>query len=102
MATVTRAPKSRRLNFRISDAQEELLRQGANVKGQSVTEFIIESACTVAECELAIEREFSLTPEQWKMFLDALDKPAAENVALRRLLRQPSVIEEANISDREV
>lgn len=95
MATIMRAPKSRRLNFRISDAQEDLLRRGAHAKGQSVTEFILESACTIAECELAEERDFKLPPEKWKAFLAALDRPAVANPELHRLLTQPSVIERA-------
>ena len=101
MTSVTRSRKSRRLNFRISDAQEELLRRGAIAKGQSVTEFILEGACAVAECELAVEKEFSLPPDQWKLFLEALDKPAAYHPALRRLLRQPSAVEDANENDTE-
>ena len=96
MATTTREPKSQRINFRISAAQESLLRRGANSKGQSMTEFIVESACTIAECELAEERDFRLPPEQWKAFLAILDRPAAANPALRRLLTEPSAIERAN------
>jgi uncharacterized protein (DUF1778 family) len=93
---MTRAPKSQRVNFRVSDTQHDLLRRGANAKGQTVSEFIVESACTIAECELAVEREFKLAPEQWRSFLEVLDKPATANPALHRLLSQPSVIEEAN------
>ena len=96
MTTITRSPKSRRLNFRISGAQEDLLRRGAKAKGQSVTEFIIASACTIAECELAEEREFALPPDQWRQFLEALDRPGTANPLLRRLLTEPSVIEKAN------
>jgi len=96
MATLTRAPKSQRLNFRISDAQESLIRRGANAKGQSMTEFIIASASAIAECELAEERDFKLPPEQWKAFLEVLDRPAVANPALHRLLTEPSAIELAN------
>lgn len=96
MATATRAPKSQRINFRISDAQESLLRRGASAKGQSMTDFIIESACTIAECELAEQREFPLPPAQWKEFLAILDRPAAANPALRNFLTQPSAVERAN------
>jgi uncharacterized protein (DUF1778 family) len=96
MATMARALKSQRLNFRISDAQEALLRRGANAKGQSMTEFIVASACIIAECELAEERNFKLPPKQWKAFLDALDKPVVANSALHRLLSEPSAIELAN------
>ena len=95
MPTMVRALKSKRLNFRISDAQEELLRRGANAKGQSVTDFIVESACAVAECELAEQSDFKLPPDQWRAFLAALDKPAVANPKLRRLLTEPSVIEKA-------
>jgi uncharacterized protein (DUF1778 family) len=96
MATTAREPKSQRINFRISDAQESLLRRGAISKGQSMTEFIVESACTVADCELAMERDFRLPPDKWKEFLAILDRPAVANPALRRLLTEPSVIEKAN------
>jgi uncharacterized protein (DUF1778 family) len=96
MATTTREPKSQRINCRISAAQESLLRRGATSKGQSMTEFIVESACTIAECELAEERDFRLPPEQWKAFLAILDQPAVANPALRRLLTEPSAIERAN------
>jgi uncharacterized protein (DUF1778 family) len=95
MPTMVRALKSKRLNFRISDAQEELLRRGANAKGQSVTDFIVESACAVAECELAEQSDFKLPPDQWRAFLAALDKPPVANPKLRRLLTEPSVIEMA-------
>jgi uncharacterized protein (DUF1778 family) len=96
MATMVRALKSRRINFRISAAQAELLHRGAQHTGQTVTEFIVESACTVAEIELAEQNEFRLPPEQWRAFLAALDKPAESIPALRSLLTEPSVIEIAN------
>lgn len=96
MATMTRTLKSERINFRISAEQESLLRKGAEHKKQSVTDFIVESACAAAEIELALQREFRLPLDRWNAFLAALDKPAEANPALRRLLTEPSVIELAN------
>ena len=96
MATMTRSLKSHRINFRISVEQETLLRKGAEHKRQSMTDFIVESACTAAESELAVQSEFRLPRAQWNAFLAALDKPAKVNPALRRLLTEPSVIELAN------
>jgi uncharacterized protein (DUF1778 family) len=61
-----------------------------------MTEFIVQSACSVAELELAEQKEFVLPPAQWQAFLAALDKPAESNPALHRLLTEPSVIELAN------
>ena len=96
MATSSRPLKSRRINARLSDAEEALLRKGALRKGQTVTEFVVQSACAVAEIELAEQKEFALPPAQWQAFLAALDKPTEFNPALRRLLTEPSAIELAN------
>ena len=96
MATATRPLKTRRINARISETEEVLLRRGAGRKGQTMTEFIVESACAVAELELAEQREFVLPQAQWEAFLAALDRPTQFNPALHRLLTEPSVIELAN------
>jgi uncharacterized protein (DUF1778 family) len=96
MATLAHTPKSRRINIRISDAHEDLVRRGAQAKGQSVTEFMVASACMIAEIELAERSEFKLPPDQWKAFLAALDKPAEANPRLQRLLAEPGVVEIAN------
>jgi uncharacterized protein (DUF1778 family) len=96
MATLPRPLKSRRINARVSDAEEALLRRGAHRKGQTVTEFVVQSACAVAEMELAEQKEFSLPTAQWEAFLAALDKPTEVHPALHRLLTEPSVIELAN------
>jgi uncharacterized protein (DUF1778 family) len=98
MATLPRILKSQRINARISDTEEALLRRGALYKGQTLTEFVVQSACAVAELELAEEKEFLLPPAQWQAFLAALDRPTEASPALHRLLTEPSVIELANQS----
>jgi uncharacterized protein (DUF1778 family) len=96
MASSARPIKSRRINARLSVSEEALLRKGARRKGQTLTEFVVQSACAVAEVELGDQREFTLPPAQWQAFLAALDKPTQFNPALRRLLTEPSVVESAN------
>jgi len=71
MATLSGPIKSRRINARISPAEEALLRKGARRKGQTLTEFVVESACAVAEIELAEQKESALPPAQWQAFLGA-------------------------------
>jgi uncharacterized protein (DUF1778 family) len=61
-----------------------------------VTEFVVKSACAVAEIELAEQKEFALSPAQWQAFLAALDMPTQAHPALRTLLTEPSVVELAN------
>jgi uncharacterized protein (DUF1778 family) len=86
MAKTARETKSKQMSFRMSAAQRDLIRRAATARGQSMSEFIVESACTIAEHDPAEERYFSLPPEQWKAFLAILDRPAVASPALQRLL----------------
>ena len=70
------------------------MRQGAQERGESLTDFIIRSACTEAELTLADQRRFSLTADQWKAFVTALDRPAQSKPRLRRLFVEPSILEQ--------
>jgi uncharacterized protein (DUF1778 family) len=94
MAT-TRQTRSRRINLRASVPQETLIRAGAKVRGVNVTDFILESACTRAEQIIADQTTFTLSPQQWKAFTDALDRPPLlhPKPRLKRLLSEPSVAE---------
>ena len=48
-----KARKLKRLNIRATERQEKLIRTGAETRGVSVTDFILESACLQAEHILA-------------------------------------------------
>jgi uncharacterized protein (DUF1778 family) len=96
MALPLKAPRSRRLNLRTSAQQEELMRRGALERGESLTDFVIHSACAEAERTLADQRRFVLTPEQWNAFVVALDRPPQSKPRLRRLFAEPSVLDRPN------
>ena len=55
-----------------------------------MTHFILESACTRAD-----QTTFTLSPQQWKAFTEALDRPPMlhPKPRLKRLLSEPSVAE---------
>jgi uncharacterized protein (DUF1778 family) len=57
-------------------------------------EVMIDSSSVRLRTEPAVQTEFKLPTQQWKEFLAALDKPATPNSALRRLLTEPSVLEQ--------
>ena len=82
-----RAKRTRRLNLRATERQEKLIRTGAASRGVSVTDFILESACLQAEHALAARRDFAASPQQWRAFLEALDRPARAKPELARLFR---------------
>lgn len=87
--------RTRRLNFRATERQERLIRTGAETRGVSVTDFILESACLQAEHALADKREFVVSQKQWQAFLEALDRPPRVNLKLARLFSNPVVLPQA-------
>src|SRR5437899_1356570 len=94
MATVTARPKrTKRLNFRATQSEKRLLETAASRQDVTVSEFVLESACTRAEDILAEERHFALSPDRWKAFVSALDRPIQPKPRLRKLLTEPSVLE---------
>jgi uncharacterized protein (DUF1778 family) len=92
---VTSEARSRRINLRANKRQETLIRAGAKVRGVNLTDFILESACTRAEQVIADQTSFTLSPQQWKAFTEALDRPPMlhPKPRLRRLFSEPSVAE---------
>jgi uncharacterized protein (DUF1778 family) len=95
MATAAkkRSTKSQRINFRASADEERLIRLGAAKRGEQVTRFIVQSACSAAEMALADQKHFELAPAQFARFAEALDRPAKVIPALQKLFSEKSVIE---------
>ena len=92
-ANVSRSSKDRRINLRATSVQESLIRAAADRRGVSMTDFVLESACTRAEETLADQVHFVLSDKQWKAFNAALERPARVRPRLRKLLREPSILE---------
>ncbi|PYU37669.1 MAG: antitoxin [Acidobacteria bacterium] len=88
----SRTIRARRINLRATDRQEKLIRTGAETTGLSVTDFILDSACLQAEHVLADKREFVVSPKQWKVFVEALDRPAQTKPELARLFSKTAVL----------
>ncbi|WP_263368037.1 type II toxin-antitoxin system TacA family antitoxin [Edaphobacter bradus] len=85
--------RSERLNVRVTEAQARLIKLAAKQRSANVSSFLVESACLRAEEELASQRHFVYTEEQWAAFTAALDAPAKVKPRLRKLLTEPSVLE---------
>ena len=82
-------PKSSRLNLRVAPADEALLRQAAAHVGESLSEFLVESARERAERELADRTRFVLDDAQWAEFCASVDRPARERPEIRALFERP-------------
>lgn len=92
-STASRPRRTKRVNLRTTKHEKRLFETAASRQGVTVSEFILESASSRAEDILAEERHFALSPDRWKAFLAALDRPVQSKPRLRRLLSEPSVLE---------
>ncbi|KXO98187.1 DUF1778 domain-containing protein [Tsukamurella pseudospumae] len=67
--------KDRRINLRTTSRQEQLLRRAAEASGESLTEFVLETAVSEAERVLADRRWFAASEAQFVEFTRLLDAP---------------------------
>jgi uncharacterized protein (DUF1778 family) len=86
-------PRSEKLVLRLTSSAKRTLTAGANAAGQSLGEFVLESAMARAEEILPVRRRFGLDAKRWAAFQAALDAPPSPAPRLAKLLREPSIIE---------
>jgi uncharacterized protein (DUF1778 family) len=81
--------KTARLNLRVAPADDVLLRQAAELVGETLSEFLIESGRERAERLVADRTRFVLDEAAWTAFNEALDRPAEVNSQVRELFTRP-------------
>ena len=84
MAHATR--KDDVIQIRASAETKAILNRAATLRGQKLSEFMLDSARRQAEEAILDQRVFFLDPEAHEAFLAALDTPLATNPALTALL----------------
>ncbi len=85
--------RSQRINFRASADEERLIRLAAEKRGEKVTRFIVQSACSAAEITLADQKHFELASAEFARFAEALDRPGKVIPGLQKLFAEKSVLE---------
>jgi uncharacterized protein (DUF1778 family) len=83
--------RTKRFNLRATPRQERLIKVAAERQGLNVTDFILESACEKADEALSAQTRFVLNEKQWKLFMEALDRPPRRIPQIRKLFSEPSV-----------
>jgi uncharacterized protein (DUF1778 family) len=76
------------INLRIETHTRQLIDDAAAVLGKTRTEFMIDSARSLAIDVLLDQRLFVLDAERYEAFVHALDNPPAPGSKLRALLRR--------------
>jgi uncharacterized protein (DUF1778 family) len=81
-----------RINMRVSEHQERVLRAAADLSGETLTGFVLSVATERAEQVLERAQRIDLSGEAFQRFVAALDGPIEEMPALRRYTRAQSPI----------
>lgn len=85
------ARKDDLIQIRASAATKAILNRAAALRGQKLSEFMIESARVRAEETLLDQRLFTLDNDAYQKFLEMLDAPPKPEKALQaRMKRKPS------------
>ncbi len=84
--------RPRRINMRVSERQERLLRSAAELSGETLTGFVLAVATERAEQVLERAHRIELSSEAFQRFVDALDSPAEDMLVLRRYATEASPI----------
>jgi uncharacterized protein (DUF1778 family) len=81
------AIRTARFGFRVTRRQEVLIRRAAEATQKSVTEFVLNSACSAAENALLDQKLFFTDDESWQAFLDTMERSAKNKPRLGELMR---------------
>ena len=76
------------IQIRASAETKAVLNRAAALRGQKLSEFMLESARRHAEEAILDQRSFFLSPEAHERFLAMLDAPAKPSKQLRALMRR--------------
>jgi uncharacterized protein (DUF1778 family) len=84
--------RPRRLNMRVSERQERVLRAAAELSGETLTGFVLGAATERAEEVLDRAQRIELSREALIRFVEAIDRPIEEMPTLARYARERSPI----------
>ena len=76
--------RSERLEARLSKHQKSVLKQAAEMQGQTLTEFVISSAVEAARSAIQSQEILLLTRQDQEAFVTALLNPPEPNEHLKR------------------
>ncbi len=91
MGSVESARRAR-INMRVSEHQERVLRAAADLSGETLTGFVLSVATERAEQVLERAQRVELDDEAFRRFVQALDAPVEEMPTLSRYARTQSAI----------
>jgi uncharacterized protein (DUF1778 family) len=88
MVSSMRGRKRERVEARVSAEQKELIERAAQLRGCSLSEYLVRSAQDAAERDLRDYEVITLSARDSQIFIEALLNPQPANAALRAAARE--------------
>ena len=82
--------KTRRLDLRLTEEQDALIRRAAEQDARSISDFVLSAATLEAQRRLADQRFFILNEEDHARFEEILESSPTDDPKLRKLFDRPS------------
>ena len=82
--------KTRRLDLRLTEEQDALIRRAAEQDARSISDFVLSAATLEAQRRLADQRFFILNEEDHARFEEILEASPTDDPKLRKLVDRPS------------
>ena len=82
--------KTRRLDLRLTEEQDALIRRAAEQDARSISDFVLSAATLEAPRRLADPRFFMLNEEDHARFEEILEASPTDDPKLRKLFDRPS------------
>ena len=82
--------KTRRLDLRLTEEQDALIRRAAEQDARSISDFVLSAATLEAQRRLADQRLFLMDDEQHARFEEILQASPTDDPKLRKLFERPS------------
>lgn len=82
--------KTRRLDLRLTEEQDALIRRAAKQDARSISDFVLSAATLEAQRRLADQRLFILNEEDHARFEEILEASPTDDPKLRKLFDRPS------------
>ena len=82
--------KTRRLELRLTEEQNSLIRSAAEYESRSISDFVLSAATLEAQRRLADQRLFILNEEDHARFEEILQAPPTDDPKLRKLFERSS------------
>ena len=82
--------KTRRLDLRLTEEQDALIRRAAEQDARSISDFVLSAATLEAQRRLADQHFFILNEEDHARFEEILEASPTDDPKLRKLFDRPS------------